>query len=230
MTKILIIEDAADVRDNVIDILELEGFEVIAASNGLVGLGMAKTEQPDLIICDIMMPEVDGYGVLSQLQQDAATATIPFIFLTAKADILDLRQGMELGADDYLTKPFTPTELRKAIATRLQKQAVIMEQYHQARDHATYCQQQAEASKTLLETQGDFLKNLVLELRNPLSNINMAIQLLEQSDSEENRNRYMKVLREECARELMLINQITQLQELISPDSLKLLHQFKLLH
>jgi CheY-like chemotaxis protein len=90
--------------------------------NGLIGALWAREHLPDLIICDVMMPELDGYGVLAALRQDPATATIPFIFLTAKADKVDLRQGMELGADDYLTKPFTTEELLGAIASRFAKQ------------------------------------------------------------------------------------------------------------
>ena len=128
MKKILVIEDEEQIRDNIQEILEFEDFETIAAENGLVGIQLAKSCSPDLIICDVMMPELDGYGVLTGLRQNVATATIPFIFLTAKADKSDLRQGMELGADDYLTKPFTPAEMLSAVFTRLEKQAAIVQQ------------------------------------------------------------------------------------------------------
>ncbi|MBW4647202.1 MAG: EAL domain-containing protein [Kastovskya adunca ATA6-11-RM4] len=129
MTKILVIEDEAEVRDNIQEILELEDFETIVAPNGRIGVTLAKAQVPDLIICDVMMPELDGYGVLKELRQDAITATIPLIFLTAKAENSDLRQGMTLGADDYLTKPFTLAELRRAIATRLEKKAAVVLHY-----------------------------------------------------------------------------------------------------
>ncbi len=128
MKKILVIEDEEQIQDNLQEILEFEEFETIAAENGLVGIQLAKLCNPDLIICDVMMPELDGYGVLTALRQNVSTATIPLIFLTAKADKSDLRQGMELGADDYLTKPFTPAELLSAIFTRLEKQAAIVQQ------------------------------------------------------------------------------------------------------
>jgi DNA-binding response OmpR family regulator len=229
MTKILVIEDEKGVQDNVIDILELEGFKVIAADNGLLGVLMARAEQPNLIICDIMMPELDGYGVLEQLRQDPTTATIPFIFLTAKAEVVDLRQGMESGADDYLTKPFTPLELRKAVAVRLQKQAVMMEKYNQERERALKYQREVREQQTLIETQEDFLRKVIVEFRDPLSNINIAIQLLSTSEDEAVRNRYLKILREECSREIMMLNQMSQLQDLISPKNLKLLSQFKLI-
>lgn len=129
MTKILVIEDEAQVLDNIQEILEIEDFDTITAENGCIGVQLAKVEAPDLIICDVMMPEMDGYGVLTALRQYSATVNIPLIFLTAKADRSDVRQGMELGADDYLTKPFTPAELLKAIATRLEKKAAVQELY-----------------------------------------------------------------------------------------------------
>ncbi|MHC5763259.1 response regulator transcription factor [Nostoc sp.] len=129
MTKVLVIEDEAETRGIFLDSLEAEGFEAIGAKNGLVGVQKALENLPDLVLCDIMMPELDGYGVLSTLRQDPTTAIIPFIFLTGKASKAELRQGMNLGADDYLTKPSTVEDLLGAIATRLQKQAAIKEYY-----------------------------------------------------------------------------------------------------
>ena len=123
MAKILVIEDEESVRDNLLELLEAEDFETVAAANGRIGLELVISENPDLILCDMMMPEIDGYGVLATLRQDPLTATIPFIFLTAKSSRSDFRQGMNLGADDYLTKPFTRAELLSAIAGRLNKQA-----------------------------------------------------------------------------------------------------------
>lgn len=131
MTKILVIEDEQSVRENLLDMLAAEGFDTIGAENGHVGITYVQEYKPDLIICDVMMPQVDGYGVLSLLRRDPATAVIPFIFLTAKADKVDVRQGMELGADDYLTKPFTRDELLGAIAARLKKQADTARQTEQ---------------------------------------------------------------------------------------------------
>jgi CRP-like cAMP-binding protein len=121
MKKILLIEDNEDVRENTADILELADYEVATAENGKLGVVKAKQFKPDLIVCDIMMPELDGYGVLRSLGEEGLTAGIPFIFLTAKSDRSDMRLGMNLGADDYLTKPFEEKELLDAIACRLQK-------------------------------------------------------------------------------------------------------------
>ncbi|MFM6357114.1 MAG: EAL domain-containing protein [Planktothrix sp.] len=129
MPKILVIEDENLIRDNIVELLEAEDFEVFDAENGNIGVKLACQHQPDLILCDVMMPELDGYGVLTKLQENPSTATIPFIFLTAKADLGDVRKAMQLGADDYLTKPCTATELLKAIVIRLEKHAILKEHY-----------------------------------------------------------------------------------------------------
>lgn len=119
--KILVIEDNIDIRENVIEILELADYTTYGADNGKTGVELAIKHLPDLILCDIMMPDLDGYGVLYMLNKKPQTAAIPFIFLTAKAERVDLRKGMEMGADDYLTKPFDDMELLNAIESRLKK-------------------------------------------------------------------------------------------------------------
>lgn len=134
MKKILIIEDQPDVRENIDAILELEGYEVMMAEDGEMGIEMATHHHPDLILCDVMMPKLDGFGVVQALRQNPITSTIPLIFLTAKADRLSLRQGMDLGADDYLTKPFTIDELINAVTARLSKQTLIQQDVNQELD------------------------------------------------------------------------------------------------
>jgi DNA-binding NarL/FixJ family response regulator len=121
MKKILVIEDEPEMRRNLVTVLRLEKFEPLAAENGRVGVGLAQREKPDLILCDVMMPELDGHGVLLSLRRDASTAAIPFIFLTAKGEKDDLRSGMNLGADDYLTKPVAKADLLHAIEARLRR-------------------------------------------------------------------------------------------------------------
>jgi EAL domain-containing protein (putative c-di-GMP-specific phosphodiesterase class I)/CheY-like chemotaxis protein len=125
MLKILVIEDDELIRETLLQLLESQSYRVIAAENGRVGVQMALSEIPDLILCDVQMPELDGYDVLRTLRQNSLAATIPFIFLTAQSDKTDFRRGMELGADDYLTKPFTKAELLGAIASRLLKRQTI---------------------------------------------------------------------------------------------------------
>lgn len=119
MTKILVIEDEASVRENLIELLAEEGYQVIGAQDGEEGVQRVWEELPDLVICDIMMPKLDGYGVLARVSRDVRLAGIPFLFLTARVAREDLRKAMELGADDYITKPFTRSEVLQAITTRL---------------------------------------------------------------------------------------------------------------
>lgn len=116
MTKILVIEDEESVRENILELLEVEGFKALAAENGFIGIAIAQQQHPDLILCDIRMPILDGYGVLTALRSEPATARIPLMFMTAKAAKTDLTLGMQLGANAYITKPFALTELLKAIA------------------------------------------------------------------------------------------------------------------
>jgi len=125
MKTILIIEDDTALRENTAELLELANYAVVTAPNGSIGIELAKSKLPDIIICDIMMPEVDGYGVLEALSAEATTTHIPFIFLSARTEHKEIRKGMDLGADDYLTKPFEEEELLSAIASRLAKAEIL---------------------------------------------------------------------------------------------------------
>lgn len=151
--KILVIEDAHSLRRDIIEMLGFEGYDAHGAENGLVGVELARDLNPDLIICDIMMPGLDGFGVLETLRMEAGTSMIPFIFLTARTDRVDIRQGMELGADDYLTKPFTAAELLNTVHTRLEKRAQLDE----------------VINKRLGALRGNIILALPHELRTPLS-------------------------------------------------------------
>jgi DNA-binding NarL/FixJ family response regulator len=121
MPKILVIEDEPEMRHNLMALLRYSEYQAVAAENGRTGLEIARRERPDLIVCDIMMPELDGYALLQALREDAELAHIPFIFLTAKSEKEDLRSGMNLGADDYLTKPVANNEIIQAIEARLRR-------------------------------------------------------------------------------------------------------------
>ncbi|MBT8321409.1 MAG: response regulator [Eudoraea sp.] len=125
MKKVLLIEDDTILRDNTAELLELSDYQVFTAPNGKRGVQLALEQNPDVVVCDIMMPEMDGYAVLEVLSQNEVTRTIPFIFLSAKTERQDVRKGMELGADDYITKPFEETELVGAIESRIAKMAIL---------------------------------------------------------------------------------------------------------
>ncbi|MBI1258715.1 MAG: response regulator [Chloroflexi bacterium] len=163
MAKILVIEDEANIRENMAEILVYEGYEVETAENGQVGVERAQDSLPDLIICDIMMPKLDGYGVLLELRNQADTAAIPFIFLTAKADRDSIRLGMNAGADDYLTKPCGRNEIVAAVSARMAKREVV-DQIHE---------------KSLEELRGSLMTILPHELRTPLTSIMGYAELLQ---------------------------------------------------
>ena len=129
MRRLLVIDDNDDIRENIAEILTLAGYEVFTAPNGKRGVETALKEKPELIICDIMMPELDGYGVLHLLRKNDATLDTPFIFLTARTERSDFRKGMEMGADDFITKPFDDIELLNAIEIRLKKYDVLLGKY-----------------------------------------------------------------------------------------------------
>jgi CheY-like chemotaxis protein/CRP-like cAMP-binding protein len=129
MKSVLVIDDNPDIRENTAEILELAGYKTFTAENGKKGVEIAQREKPDVIVCDIMMPELDGYGVLHLLRKNPGTEQIPFVFLTAKTERSDFRKGMEMGADDYITKPFEDIELLNAIETRLKKAAILGNKY-----------------------------------------------------------------------------------------------------
>src|ERR1700727_3582944 len=129
MRRLLVIDDHDDIRENTAEILSLAGYQVFTAENGKRGVEIALKEKPELIICDIMMPELDGYGVLHLLRKNEATLDTPFIFLTARTERADCRKGMEMGADDYITKPFDEIDLLNAIETRLKKNDIIQSKY-----------------------------------------------------------------------------------------------------
>lgn len=123
--KVLVIEDQLVMRENLVTLLELEGYSVSSAENGISGVELALAESPDVVICDVMMPGLDGYGVLERLRRNATTQRVPFIFLTARGERADVRAGMNLGADDYLVKPVAQAELLEAITARLERQRVL---------------------------------------------------------------------------------------------------------
>ncbi|MEM6353668.1 MAG: response regulator, partial [Cyanobacteria bacterium P01_D01_bin.14] len=219
MVKILVIEDDTEIRSNLIDLLDLEGYEVIGADNGINGILGVLEHHPDLVLCDVMMPEVDGYDVLRALRQEPETCLIPFIFLTALADKGDIRQGMTEGADDYVTKPFTRREIVEAVEARLQKRTAIAG-HHQAE------QRQIEALKQEIEqfreTLNDDQVHLVRAIRNQLKDsimkLNIAENILRTLPHNEQRERGVALVKNVCAAEVKMLGRIPNLVHL-SPES-----------
>ena len=229
MIRILVIEDDASVLDNLEDILTLENFQVFTARNGREGVDMALRQLPDLVVCDVMMPEMDGYAVVKCLREEPATKTIPFIFLTAKAERLDYREGMESGADDYVTKPFRPQELINAIEVRLARHASLMQPYHDETQRSTNLSKQLKDSTELANIKENLLDQLSQDLREPLSNVNLALHMLGKAQTDAERERYLSILRQEYAREMRLLKDVANLREMVTAENLQVLQKFNLL-
>jgi DNA-binding NarL/FixJ family response regulator len=172
MTRILLIEDEANFREGLAEILRLNNYEVMTAQDGLEGVQFARETLPDIILCDIMMPELDGYEVLRELRNDSSTALIPFVFLTAKADTSSVRLGMGLGADDYLTKPFHEAELMSVIKTRLQKRAVVEAQQLRALSRNFVRREEGERRTLAQRVYG--------EITQPLTGLTLMLQGIRQ--------------------------------------------------
>lgn len=229
MATILVIEDEESIRVNLLDILECEGFDAMGASNGKEGIEQAQLHRPDVIVCDVMMPDIDGYGVLRQLQENPDTARIPFIFLTAKSDRASQRLGMELGADDYISKPCSAQELLNAIQVRLKKRQRHLAELDEEHRRALQLKQRVQELQEQSHSHEELLDRLSEELRSPLSAINMAIAMLKSSwsnvetqNSEELRarqQRYLKILQEECAREMAILNEVSSLKEVFKSST-----------
>ena len=162
MTRVLVIEDERYLLEDIVELLRYSYFDAQGAANGQEGIDLALRQPPDLILCDVMMPGIDGYQVLEQIRAHPATATIPFIFLTAKADRDSMRYGMDLGADDYLTKPFTSAELVTAVQTRLKRYTGLMEQSEQRLDYV----------------KKQLARMVTHELRTPLISINTVVDVI----------------------------------------------------
>lgn len=166
MKKVLVIEDTPDVQSLILETLRLHGFHAIAADDGQMGVELARRHLPDLILCDVNMPKMNGYEALATLRKEAATAALPFIFLTGVSDRVHMRKGMELGADDYLPKPFTVSELMAAVNARLEKQAVV----------------EQKTERKLEELRGNIRMALPHELRTPLNGILGLAQILRETN------------------------------------------------
>ena len=215
MTKILLIEDELFVRENIVDLLEAEDFEVFSTENGILGILWAQENQPDLVICDVMMPEISGHDVLEEMREIPETTLTPFIFLTAMSDKGDIRHGMELGADDYLTKPFTRDELLNAISSRLLKHAHLMKQFNE--EHLkTKALEKKIKELEILKTKSELSK----ELQQALLKINTAVNLINKIQPGQKRDRNFKIIQQTCKAEIALLRKYPSLKSRISSKNL----------
>ncbi|MCU0550777.1 MAG: response regulator [Leptolyngbya sp. Prado105] len=223
MNSVLVIEDDREILENIEEILELQSFQALTTSSSVAGLQLAKEALPSLVICDVMMPEMDGYAVLSELRQQVETATIPFIFLTGRSERADVRMGMELGADDYLTKPFTQDELIGAVQSCLSKYDRLTRRSEAQVEEAHSIEKQLQTSQELAEMNSVLLQKLSQGLRHPVSNITIATYMLKQNLTSKDLERYIAILEEECARSTSLLNEVSSLQEYLNPSKINLL-------
>ena len=175
MTKILVVEDEAILREEIVEWLTMEDYTAFSAEDGLIGVEAAFRQLPDLIVCDVTMPHLDGYSVLAELNANPATAGIPFIFVTARVTHEDIRYGMSLGADDYITKPFTRVELLQAIQVRLAKKAAQEQEHQHALEHLQQALTQ-EQERRLLNAK--LVAMFSHDFRNPLTTILLSNNLL----------------------------------------------------
>ena len=209
MIKILVIEDEVEIRSNLLELLTAEGYNVVGADNGMTGLLGAFEHLPDLIICDVMMPELDGYDVLRALRQEPKTIATPFIFLTALANKGDVRQGMVLGADDYLTKPFTRADVLTAIKSRLQKQAA---------SHAQLLELQQEIQlfrEGLNGNQVELLTNIRQHMKEAATKLDIVVKILKALPPGEQRERSIALVQNVCASDIKLLSQIPNFEYLL---------------
>lgn len=236
MEKILVIEDEPGVRENLAEILALAQYEVVTAIDGVQGVEYARQERPDLIICDVMMPQMDGFEVLETLQADPELAAIPIIFLTALTDLDNLRTGMDLGADDYLTKPFEINDLLSSISSRLRKRQSLTQQIerekHHVHDLESQAQQQSRAIdevKKSLAVKDKFVakliekhQSLITTLESTLASLRQDSQLLDHAD-------LFTPLETHIQQQKQLLNEAIALQELLKQPNLELLQQYDLI-
>ncbi|MGK7896208.1 MAG: PleD family two-component system response regulator [Xenococcus sp. (in: cyanobacteria)] len=225
--KILVIEDEKTTLNSILEFLLSEGFDAMGAENGREGIDLAQKHIPSLIICDILMPDLDGYDVLTYLQQDPNTAAIPFIFLTATTDSSSFRLGMEMGADDYLRKPVTSAELRAAIASRLRKQEVTINNYVTAEaDSQDNLEDKIEQLQTFSDAQGSLFHFLLQGIKPSINQLNQELEELKEMTLDSEQEEHLNNLQTEFTRLLAVVNQVSELHKILTPENTNVLSQF----
>ncbi len=225
--KVLVIEDEKTTLNSIVEFLLSEGFEAMGAENGREGIELAQKHLPSLIICDILMPDLDGYDVLTYLQQDPNTAAIPFIFLTATTDSSSFRLGMEMGADDYLRKPVTSAELRAAIASRLRKQEVTISNYVTGESDAQEdLEDKMEQLQSFSAAQSSLFKFLLQGIKPSITQLNQELEELKETPMDSQQEEHLNNLQKEFTRLLAVVNQVSELHKILTPENTTVLSQF----
>ncbi len=225
--KVLVIEDEKTTLNSIVEFLLSEGFEAMGAENGREGIDLAQKHLPSLIICDILMPDLDGYDVLTYLQQDPNTAAIPFIFLTATTDSSSFRLGMEMGADDYLRKPVTSAELRAAIASRLRKQEVTINNYVTGESDAQEdLEDKMEQLQSFSDAQSSLFKFLLQGIKPSITQLNQELEELKETPMDSQQEEHLNNLQKEFTRLLAVVNQVSELHKILTPENTTVLSQF----
>ncbi|MEO1593192.1 MAG: response regulator [Cyanobacteria bacterium J06632_22] len=215
MTKILVIEDEVEIRANLVDLLELEDYTVVSAENGINGIVGVFEHQPDVILCDVMMPEIDGYDVLQTIRQEPETALTPFIFLTALADKGDIRQGMLKGADDYLTKPFTRHDVIATVQAQLERQSRVKGTRTQQEEQISELKAEIQQFRDVLnEDQAQLITELRTQLRDSVIKLNIASNILDSLPPGEQRERGLALVNNVCMAEVKLLGRIPNFEHL----------------
>lgn len=221
--KNLIIESEDAVRDAIAEFLEINNFKAIPANTGEKGIDIALEEQPDLIICNLILSKGKGYQVLEAVRDNQETQFAPFILITDKTSRKSYRFGMELGADDYLVKPFTNEELIEAIKTRLKRKEDLEKQYQ---SEINRLKKQLNSKQEKEKIKEEVLNNLFRDLKDKLGKIKLAINLLQKATSLEKKRIYLELLKEECLAMIDLINRVSELRFLLTPDHLELIQRY----
>lgn len=216
MVKVLVIEDETEIRANLLELLSLEGYDIIGADNGATGLLGALEHNPDIILCDVMMPELDGHEVLAALRQEPETALTPFVFLTALADKGDIRKGMLLGADDYITKPFNCLDVISAINAQLQKQTVFAEQRETEQAQIAKLQQEIRQFKSSLNNeQAALISDVRSQIKDSLYKLNVAHSILKTSPPGKQREQSIALIQNVCANDVKMLTRIPNFEYLL---------------
>ncbi len=224
---ILVIEDERATRDNLLNFLNSEDFNAIGAENGSIGVELAKSNIPDLIICDILMPEMDGYDVLFYLEQNPETSSIPFIFLTVTNEEDFLAHNDCLNQEDYLRKPVTTEQLRRAIQAKLNEKENNLVKYEkdikleEMREKIYKMEEYCQAKDLLLTSLSENLKKYLPTLKKDLNNLRSSSASLDE-------NNRINQIQKDFAKILSLVSQVSDLQQILTPENYKLLEQFKL--